>query len=120
MFIARNSTQTLLANFDELYPDIMAALPDLRFIEQYSPTQREVTAPYAYVADTALEINLSADLEHERTKHSLGTDKWSAISGLRDVLVGKDTPLGWYVVVCDDIDRMDGAVEGMVLSFVSS
>lgn len=100
---APNSYQSLMHNFSTSYPHLTNALPNLRFIEEYSHNQRENTAPYAYVADTVHKIPLSLDIDEIRGR-GLSAEAWSAISELRDNLC-KDEKLAWYVVVCEDEER---------------
>lgn len=103
---APTTTAALLDNFEELWPDAMSHLPNLRFIEQYDPNDERATAasqPFAYVADVVEEINLSIDVDEVRGK-GLGNDQWGALMEIRDKLA-PDEKVGWYVVVCGDEER---------------
>lgn len=98
----------------------MEALPNLRFIEEYSINQRKVSAEHAYVADIVHEVSGAVDIDETR-QQSISDAQWSATCQLRDHLCGyfgsdpTGVKLGWYVVVCDDPDRFfpnDGDEEG--------
>ena len=102
----------------------MEALPNLRFIEEYSVNQIEASSPYGYVADTVHEVIPSVDIDEIR-QQPMSDAKWSAICELRDHLGGvygadaSAVKLGWYVVVCDDPERLvypegvDGETNGI-------
>ena len=82
----------------------MAALPNLRFIEQFDPADETTKSqPYAYVADTVHEISLGVDIDEVRGR-GVAHEAWSAITELRDN-ISKDAKLAWYVVVCGDEER---------------
>lgn len=84
----------------------MAALPNLRFIEQYDPNDiTSKSQPYAYVADTVHEVSLGIDIDEVRGR-GVAPEAWSAITELRDKLCqGLNVKLAWYVVVCGDEER---------------
>ncbi|KEQ86658.1 hypothetical protein M438DRAFT_253800, partial [Aureobasidium pullulans EXF-150] len=106
--IAPATTETLLDNFSELWPQTMANLPNLRFVEQYDPTDESPTAcsqPYAYIADICHEVKLGIEVDEVRGK-GLGDEQWGALMELRDKLAA-DEKVGWFVVVCGDEDRLD-------------
>jgi hypothetical protein len=99
------ATQVCLAkNFTEQWPEIMARLPDLRFIEQYDPDDLTIKdQPYAYVCDQVHEIKLGIDLE-EVQRTGVSKEGGAAIAELRDK-VTPDAKLGWFVVVNGDVER---------------
>jgi hypothetical protein len=102
--MAPATTACLTKNFRDQWPEQMAQLPDLRFIEQYDP--ENLTAkdqPYAYVCDIVHEIKLGVDVEDIRGA-GLGDDQWAAIAELRDK-VAPGEKLGWFVVVNGDVER---------------
>lgn len=104
--VAPGTTAALLDNFEELWPDAMSHLPNLRFIEQYDPNDESASAasqPFAYVADVVEEINLGIDVDEVRGK-GVGNDQWGALMEVRDKLA-PDEKVGWYVVVCGDEER---------------
>ncbi|KAF2773579.1 hypothetical protein EJ03DRAFT_101733 [Teratosphaeria nubilosa] len=104
--VAPDTTQAMLRNFHELYPYMMTALPDLRFVEQYDINDLSANAasqPYAYVADMVEEVKLSAALEQVTTR-GISNDQWNAMCELRDKLAPEET-IGWYIVVCGDEER---------------
>lgn len=110
---APETTTTMLDNFHTIHPDIMSALPTLRFVEQHDPDDELVKSqPYAYVADIVHEIDLSAELDElkdaaaalERGARAHGQPHVDAMAQLRDKLAA-DAKLAWYVVVCGDEER---------------
>lgn len=95
-----------MANFSAQYPEIMPSLPNLRFIEQYDPTDERTESksqPYAYVADTVHEIKLGVDVDEVRGR-GMGNDAWTSMVELRDKLAPGEK-VAWFVVVCGDIER---------------
>ena len=110
--IAPATTETLLENFAELWPQTVANLPSLRFVEQFDPTDETSAAssqPYAYVADICHQVKLGIEVDEVRGK-GLGDEQWNALMELRDKLA-PDEKVGWFVVVCGDEDRTDTGVE---------
>ncbi|KAI9674831.1 MAG: hypothetical protein M1822_009027 [Bathelium mastoideum] len=104
--IAPPTTRALLSNFHQLYPDTMAALPTLRFYEQYDPhdiSDSGKSQPYAYVADIAEEIKLGAEVDAIRGK-GVSNEQWASLMELRDKLA-PDEKVSWYIVVCGDEER---------------
>lgn len=104
--VAPATTSTMLSNFQEIYPECMEHLPDLRFVEQYDPNDTSPGAgsqPYAYVADVCEEIKLGVDIDEIRGR-GVPNDQWAAIMELRDKLAQSEK-VAWYVVVCGDEDR---------------
>jgi hypothetical protein len=106
--IAPATTETLIENLTELWPQTIAHLPNLRFVEQYDPTDESPAAcsqPYAYVADICEQVKLGVEVDEVRGK-GLGDEQWNALMELRDKLA-PDEKVGWFVVVCGDEDRSD-------------
>jgi hypothetical protein len=102
--MAPATTACLTKNFHDQWPEQMAQLPDLRFIEQYDPEDLTVKdQPYAYVCDIVREVKLGVDVEEIRGA-GLGEDQWAAIAELRDK-VAPGEKLGWFVVVNGDVER---------------
>lgn len=104
--VARGTTTALLHNLNEIFPDLMQHLPELRFIEQYDPLDTSPGAasqPYAYVADKVHEIRLGVDVEEVRGQ-GVNNDQWGSMLELRDRLAPEEK-VGWYVVVCGDEER---------------
>ena len=82
----------------------MAHLPNLRFVEQYDPSDETVTSqPYAYVADMVHEIHLGVDVDEVRGR-GVKNEQWAALVELRDKLCPGEK-VAWYVVVCGDEER---------------
>ncbi|KAL1656243.1 hypothetical protein SLS61_001316 [Didymella pomorum] len=105
------ATQACLhQNFKEQWPDIIARLPGLQFIEQYDPEDLAVKdQPYAYVCDQVHDIKLGIDIDEVRGG-GVTDEQWAAISELRDK-VTPDAKLGWFVVVNGDVERWAPPVE---------
>lgn len=110
--VAPDTTACLLDNFDELHPEIMANLPNLRFIEQYDPDDISPGAgsqPYAYIADIVHQVKLGLDIDEVRGK-GVSNDQWGSILELRDKLAPEEK-VGWFVVNCGDEERWAPEVE---------
>ncbi|KAF3045186.1 hypothetical protein E8E12_010481 [Didymella heteroderae] len=105
------ATQSCLhKNFKEQWPDIIARLPGLQFIEQYDPEDLTVKdQPYAYVCDQVHDIKLGIDIDEVRGA-GVSDEQWAAIAELRDK-VTPDAKLGWFVVVNGDVERWAPPVE---------
>lgn len=104
--VAPNTTLELLRNFNELHPDLMKHLPQLRFVEQYDEKDEGlngVSQPFAYVADMVEEVKLGVEVDEVRGR-GLNTDQWTSIMALRDKLAPEEK-VGWYIVVCADEER---------------
>jgi len=104
--MAPATTAALLQNLTEVYAKAMPALPGLRFIEQYDPTDERVESksqPYAFVADRVHEVKLGADV-NELTGRGIKPEAWDAMVELRDGLAPGEK-LSWFVVVCGDTER---------------
>ena len=98
----------LRASFTEKWPDIMAHLPNLQFIEMHDPTdcgQSSNDQPYAYVADRVQIGALDADL-HKIMNEGLGitNEEWQAMGELRDV-ISPGARIGWFAVWNGDVER---------------
>lgn len=104
--VAPETTRTMLDNFHDLYPDSMASLNQLRFVEQYDPSDLSAAAasqPYAYVADVCEEVRLSVPI-NEVTQKGVSHEQWIAMMDLKDKLAPEEK-VGWYIVVCGDEER---------------
>ena len=115
--IAPATTRALLLNFKQLYPDVMASLPSLRFYEQYDPhdiSDSGKSQPYAYVADIAEEIKLGAEVDAIRGR-GVSNEQWAGLMELRDKLA-PDEKVSWYVVVCGDEERWAPSTVGLLES----
>lgn len=94
----------MLENFRNNYPEIMKALPRLRFVEQHDPNDESVKSqPYAYVADVVQEVKLGVDVDEIRGK-GVQNEQWTALLELRDKLCPGEK-VAWFVVVCGDEER---------------
>lgn len=103
-FTAPGTTTAMLDNLHHLFPDTMASLPGLRFIEQYDPTDETTKSqPYAYVADVVEEFKTGVEIA-EVTGRGVASEQWEAMMDLRDHLQ-KDAKVAWYAVVCGDEER---------------
>lgn len=108
--MAPGSTTSLIENFHTLFPEPMASLPSLRFIEQYDPDDLTTKdQPYAYVCDQAHEVQLGVDVDDVRGK-GVPSETWSALADLRDKLAAEQK-VGWFVVVNGDVERWAPPVE---------
>lgn len=76
----------------------------VKLLEEHDPTETVLaTRPYAYVADYAVRIDLSASIASEMANYEKSvSNPW--LNDLRDKLQ-KDEEIQWYVVVCGDEDR---------------
>ncbi|KAF1848322.1 uncharacterized protein K460DRAFT_308446 [Cucurbitaria berberidis CBS 394.84] len=102
--MAPATTACMIKNFKDQWPEQLAQLPGLRFIEQYDPEDITVKdQPYAYVCDIVHHIQLGVDVDDIRG-NGLGEEQWAAIADLRDK-VAPGAKLGWFVVVNGDVER---------------
>lgn len=102
--MAPATSSCLHKNFKQQWPDTIARLPGLQFIEQYDPEDLTVKdQPYAYVCDQVHEIKLGIDID-EIQEGGVPAEQWAAIAELRDK-VTPDAKLGWFVVVNGDVER---------------
>lgn len=100
------TSSALLESLRTLHPDLLSALPNLQFIEQYDPTDTSPAAtsqPYAFVADKVEKCELSVDVSEVMGK-GVNADGWGALVELRDQLA-KGEKVGWYVVYNGDEER---------------
>lgn len=93
----------------------------VKLLEEYDPeaTEGGHTRPYAYVADHAVRIDLSANIAEEMVRYEIlvkqrGGSGW--LEELRKKVHFRGPPpedekIGWFVVVCGDEER---AVTGLV------
>ncbi|KAF9733138.1 hypothetical protein PMIN06_011568 [Paraphaeosphaeria minitans] len=109
--MAPATTAQLTQNFRKQFPEQLAHLPSLRFIEQYDPDD-ELTKdqPYAYVCDQVTEIKLGVDIDEVRGV-GVQSDTWSALVELRDK-VAPGEKVGWFVVVNGDVERWAPPLSG--------
>lgn len=104
--VAPGTTREMLENFNQLYPESMEHLQQLRFVEQYDPDDTSAgsgSQPFAYVADVVEEVKLGVDVDEIRGK-GVPNDQWASIMELRDQLAPEEK-VAWYIVVCGDEER---------------
>ncbi|KAF2652305.1 hypothetical protein K491DRAFT_664011 [Lophiostoma macrostomum CBS 122681] len=112
--MAPGSTASLTESFQTLYPEQMASLPSLRFIEQYDPEDTTIKdQPFAYVCDQVHEVQLSVDIDEVRGK-GVANDAWSALADLRDKIAPGEK-VGWFIVVNGDVERWAPPLEDTVI-----
>ena len=95
-----------MSNFRTLYPDIMAALPNLQFVEQLDPADdagNATSQPYAFVVDKMEQSNLSINVEAVMGQ-GVSAARWDALADLRDKLAPGEK-IGWWVVYNGDPER---------------
>ncbi|ORY10168.1 hypothetical protein BCR34DRAFT_602276 [Clohesyomyces aquaticus] len=111
--MAPATSASLTDNFHTLYPEIMAHLPSLRFIEQYDPNDITLKSqPYAYVCDQVHEVQLGVDVDEVRGK-GVANDAWGALVDLRDKIAPGEK-VAWFVVVNGDVERWAPPTVGML------
>jgi hypothetical protein len=104
--MAPPTTRCLLENFTVLHPQIMTALPNLKFIEQHDPLDESAankSQPFAYVADVVHEVQLGLEIDEVRGK-GVSNERWAAMMDLRDAIAPGEK-VAWFVVVCGDTER---------------
>lgn len=106
--MSNRTSDELLAYFCITWPNIMEELPDLRFFEQYEPSENtEVDSMdnFAFVADRVQECGLSVKFATLASiaAHS-HTNGAGALGELRDHLA-KEADIGWWVVYNADEKR---------------
>lgn len=102
--MAPATTAQLIQNFQKQFPEQLAQLPSLRFIEQYDPEDESTKdQPYAYVCDQVTEIKLGVDFD-EVKELGVESDTCSALVELRDK-VAPGEKVGWFIVVNGDVER---------------
>ncbi|PHH64581.1 hypothetical protein CDD81_4192 [Ophiocordyceps australis] len=84
---------------------LVNASSPVKLLEEYDSGEMLMAArPYAYVADYAVRIDLSADVAGEMAKYEAQKGDASWLAKLRDGLQA-DEEIRWYVVVCADEER---------------
>lgn len=112
--MAPQTTDALFENFKKLYPEMMAHLPALRFIEQYDPNDLVTKSqPYAYICDQVHEVQLGVDIDEVRGQ-GVANDAWAAMADLRDKIAAGEK-VAWFVVVNGDVERWVPPVEETVV-----
>lgn len=104
--MAPASSNAIISQLRVQYPATMAALPHLRFIEQYDPSNTSFSAqsqPYAYVTDKVAIHDLSIVVE-DTLSQGLPPASWEAIAELRDN-IAPGAKIGWFVVYNGDPER---------------
>jgi hypothetical protein len=102
--MAPATSTCLIEDFTRQWPETVARLPNLRFIEQYDPEDLTTKdQPYAYVCDQVREIRLGLDIDEVREEGAKG-EQSDAIAELRDKIAPGEK-LGWFVVVNGDVER---------------
>ena len=104
--VAPDTTLALLRNFNQLYPDSMAHLSRLRFVEQYDPDDTSAGAasqPFAYVADVVHEVKLGVAVD-DVVSGGINNEQWSSMMELRDKLAPEEK-VSWFIVICGDEER---------------
>ena len=104
------SSAAIIAQLHTQFPTIMAALPHLRFVEQYDPADTSFSAqsqPYAYVTDKVAENELSITIE-DTMAQGLPPASWEAMAELRDN-IAPGANIGWFVVYNGDPERAHGS-----------
>lgn len=124
-YIMQNTTPNALqVTMKKLYPDIMARLQNLQFIEQHDP-ENPATQEFGFVADVVVESNAYVDIDKIREQGPKPA-AWEAFMDLKEELHGfalkfdptvPDFPVGWYVSPSIPADAPTGAAnhEGGVL-----
>ncbi|KAF2495548.1 hypothetical protein BU16DRAFT_392733 [Lophium mytilinum] len=111
--MAPATTATLTQNFHTLYPELMASLPSLRFIEQYDPADTTAKSqPFAYVCDQVHEVQLGVDIDEVRGR-GVANEAWGALVDLRDKIAPGEK-VAWFVVVNGDVERWAPPTVGLL------
>ena len=100
------TSAALTERLQHLYPDIMGALPELRFVEQYDPEDESTSSaiqPFAFVADKVETTKLSLDAT-KAMDPGLSAGAWNALTDLKDRLAPGE-PVRWWVVHNGDETR---------------
>ncbi|KAI9367177.1 hypothetical protein BJX61DRAFT_343552 [Aspergillus egyptiacus] len=108
------TNQLLLESFSKTEPQIVANLPELRFIEQYDPedeSDEAVSKPYAYVGAKVISIpeegspnsgtSWNADIFQEKPLDAAGE---KALIEFRDKYAAGER-IGWWIVYNGDPER---------------
>jgi hypothetical protein len=109
-YIMQSTTpDALRASFTKMFPEIMAVLPNVQFLEQYDPEDCSDDAhaqPYAYIADYIIKSDLSVDIAEVISKGPGGnTASWQAMADLSDK-IAQGAPIRWYAVYNGDVERV--------------
>lgn len=106
--VGPTTSAALRDSLETCYPNIMRSLPNLRFVEQYDPSDESgvnaLSQPFAFVADRVEECTLSLDVS-ESMKKGIDSNKWDALMDLKEELAPKEK-LGWYMVFNGDEMRV--------------
>ncbi|MCJ1479770.1 hypothetical protein MMC13_008456 [Lambiella insularis] len=105
--VSPSTSAALLQSLRDLYPHLIQAIPHLRFVEQYDPTDigpSALSQPYAFVADKVEVCRLSVDVG-EVMGQGVAADGWEALVELRDQLAPGEK-VGWWVVCNGDEQRL--------------
>ncbi|KAL4914928.1 hypothetical protein BDW62DRAFT_135156 [Aspergillus aurantiobrunneus] len=115
------TNKLLLDSFKKTEPDIVANLPELRFIEQYDPEDESadaVSKPYAYVAAKVISIpeedspnvgsSWNTDIFQE---NPLDPESAKALIDFRDKYAAGER-IGWWIVYNGDPERYFPEEEG--------
>ncbi|KAL9598658.1 MAG: hypothetical protein Q9179_003837 [Wetmoreana sp. 5 TL-2023] len=95
-----DSEEAMNENFRDLYPEPMANLPPLRFIEPLNPNNEKFkypSEPYAFVADVVMQSEDYIDVTKTMNQCQIPAAQWDAMADLRDILA-KGEKIGWFVV----------------------
>ena len=109
-YVMQSTTpDALRASFTKMFPEIMASLPHLQFIEQYDPEDCSPGAhsqPYAYVVDKVIKSDLSVNVAEVMAQGPGGTTaSWQAMADLSDK-IAEGAPISWYAVYNGDVERV--------------
>ncbi|MCJ1275330.1 hypothetical protein MMC21_003132 [Puttea exsequens] len=111
--MSRGTPEAFRDAFAKNWPEVMAGIPNISFIEQYDPQEPKPEA-YAYVADVVIERHQDIDVDKAR-ENGPPAAAWEAFADLRDKLLlfarqfNATTPdfnIGWYAVYNGDPDRL--------------
>ncbi|KAL8691887.1 MAG: hypothetical protein Q9218_002992 [Villophora microphyllina] len=95
-----DSEEAMNENFRELYPEAMAKLPTLRFIEPFNANNEKFkypSEPYAFVVDAVVQNEDWIDVTDAMNKTHIPAAQWDAMADLRDI-IAKGEKIGWFVV----------------------
>ncbi|KAF2147498.1 uncharacterized protein K452DRAFT_282506 [Aplosporella prunicola CBS 121167] len=107
--MAPATTACMRENLETLHPQLLEALPNLQFVEQYDTELAESmpggnVQPFAYVADVVEEVKLGVEVG-EVMGRGVGNEAWAALTELRDQIAPGER-VAWFVVVCQDVERL--------------
>ncbi|KAK4231321.1 hypothetical protein QBC38DRAFT_245050 [Podospora fimiseda] len=101
-----SASACILQSFSSLYnfPPPATTTAPFTLVEEYDPCDLSSdSAPYAYVADHVVKIDLSCDVADEIKKYDDGKQE-GLLEKLRDE-IEKGEKVKWYVIVCGDEER---------------